>query len=50
MGWCNLTGVPGGAQAFLAFDDNDDGYISRSEFRRGVDALQVCHGLQLQSI
>ena len=23
-------------QAFLAFDDNDDGYISGSEFRRGV--------------
>ena len=28
-------------QAFLAFDDNDDGYISGSEFRRGIEALRV---------
>ena len=26
-------------QAFLAFDDNNDGQISTAEFRRGIRAL-----------
>jgi Ca2+-binding EF-hand superfamily protein len=28
-------------QAFLAFDDNDDGKISPAEFRRGIAAMQM---------
>ena len=28
-------------QAFLAFDENNDGVISAAEFRRGLDAMQM---------